>query len=100
MSKEDAKKSTIIDHADVRRMLITIKSYVDAMRYLMYDNQLMLDLEYFAEGELKEFGEERCGILTPITKAWISDLGVDCLLLLFKFMEEWAMLKRLVWLNT
>ncbi len=77
MSKEDAKKSTIIDHADVRRMLITIKSYVDAMRYLMYDNQLMLDLEYFAKGELKEFGEERCGILTPITKAWISDLGVE-----------------------
>ena len=77
MSKEDAKKSTIIDHADVRRMLITIKSYVDAMRYLMYDNQLMLDLEYFAEGELKEFGEERCGILTPINKAWISDLGVE-----------------------
>ena len=77
MSKEDAKNSTIMDHADVRRMLLTIKSYVDAMRYLMYDNQLMLDLEYFGEGELKEFGEERCGILTPITKAWISDLGVE-----------------------
>ena len=77
MSKEDAKNSTIMDHADVRRMLLTIKSYVDAMRYLMYDNQLMLDLEYFGEGELKEFGEERCGILTPVTKAWISDLGVE-----------------------
>ena len=77
MSKEDAKESTIIDHADVRRMLMTIKSYVDAMRYMMYDNQLMLDVEYFGEGELKEFGEERCGILTPITKAWISDLGVE-----------------------
>ena len=77
MSKEDAKNSTIMDHADVRRMLLTIKSYVDAMRHLMYDNQLMLDLEYFGEGELKEFGEERCGILTPITKAWISDLGVE-----------------------
>ncbi len=77
MSKEDAKESTIIDHADVRRMLMTIKSYVDAMRYMMYDNQLMLDVEYFGEGEFKEFGEERCGILTPITKAWISDLGVE-----------------------
>ena len=77
MSKEDAKNSTIMDHADVRRMLLTIKAYVDAMRYLMYDNQLMLDLEYFGEGELKEFGEERCGILTPVTKAWISDLGVE-----------------------
>ena len=78
MSKEDAKNSTIIDHADVRRMLMTIKAYVDAMRYLMYDNQLMLDVEYFGEDEeMKAFGEERCGILTPITKAWISDLGVE-----------------------
>jgi len=57
---------------------MTIKAYTDAMRYLMYDNQLMLDLEYSAEDEeLKAFGEERCGILTPITKAWISDLGVE-----------------------
>ena len=78
MSKEEAKSSTIIDHADVRRMLMTIKAYVDAMRYLMYDNQLMLDVEYFGEDEeMKAFGEERCGILTPITKAWISDLGVE-----------------------
>ena len=78
MSKEEAKKSTIIDHADVRRMLMTIKAYVDAMRYLMFDNQLMMDLEYFAEDEeTKAFGEERCGILTPITKAWVSDLGVE-----------------------
>ena len=78
MSKEDAKNSTIIDHADVRRMLMTIKAYVDAMRYLMYDNQLMMDLEYFAEDEeTKAFGEERCGLLTPVTKAWVSDLGVE-----------------------
>jgi 3-(methylthio)propanoyl-CoA dehydrogenase len=77
MSKEDAKNSTIIDHADVRRMLMTIKSYTDAMRYLMLDNQLMLDLEYFGDDETKVFGEERCGLLTPITKAWISDLGVE-----------------------
>ena len=77
MSKEEAKDSTIIDHADVRRTLMTIKSYLDAMRYMNYDNHLMLDLEYFAEGELKDFGKERCGILTPITKAWISDLSVE-----------------------
>ncbi len=77
MTKEEAKDSSIIDHADVRRTLMTIKSYLDAMRYMNYDNHLMLDLEYFAEGELKDFGKERCGILTPITKAWISDLSVE-----------------------
>ncbi len=77
MTKEEAKDSTIIDHADVRRTLMTIKSYLDAMRYMNYDNHLMLDLEYFAEGELKDFGKERCRILTPMTKAWISDLSVE-----------------------
>lgn len=77
MTKEEAKDSTIIDHADVRRTLMTIKSYLDAMRYMNYDNHLMLDLEYFAEDELKDFGKERCRILTPITKAWISDLSVE-----------------------
>lgn len=77
MSKEDAKNSTIIEHADVRRMLMTMKAYTDAMRYMLYDNQLMLDLSYFADDDLKKYGEERCGILTPITKAWISDLSVE-----------------------
>ena len=77
MSKEDAKNSTIIDHADVRRMLMTIKSYSDAMRYMMYDSQMMLDFSYFGDEEVKDFGEERCGILTPISKAWISDLSVE-----------------------
>ena len=77
MSKEDAKNSTIIDHADVRRMLMTIKSYVDAMRYMMYDSQMMLDFSYFGDEETQDFGEERCGILTPISKAWISDLSVE-----------------------
>ena len=77
MSKEDAKNSTIIDHADVRRMLMTIKAYTDAMRYMLYDNQMMLDLSYYADGDLKDFGTGRCGLLTPITKSWISDLSVE-----------------------
>ena len=77
MSKEEAKNSTIIDHADVRRMLMTMKAYTDAMRYMLYDNQMMLDLSYFADGDLKKHGEGRCGLLTPITKAWISDLSVE-----------------------
>ena len=77
MSKEDAKKSTIIDHADVRRMLMTIKAYSDAMRYMMYDNQMMLDFLYFGNDDQKNYGEARCGLLTPISKSWISDLSVE-----------------------
>ena len=77
MSKEDAKNSTIIDHADVRRMLMTIKSYSDAMRYMMYDNQMMLDFLYFGNDDQREYGEARGGLLTPISKSWISDLSVE-----------------------
>ena len=77
MSKEDAKNSTIIDHADVRRMLMTIKAYSDAMRYMMYDNQMMLDFLYFGNDDQKNYGESRGGLLTPISKSWISDLSVE-----------------------
>ena len=77
MSKEDAKNSTIIDHADVRRMLMTIKAYSDAMRYMMYDNQMMLDFLYFGNEDQKNYGEAKCGLLTPISKSWISDLSVE-----------------------
>ena len=77
MSKEEAKNSTIIDHADVRRMLMTIKAYSDAMRYMMYDNQMMLDFLYFGNDDQREYGEARGGLLTPISKSWISDLSVE-----------------------
>ena len=77
MSKEDAKNSTIIDHADVRRMLMTIKAYSDAMRYMKYDNQMMLDFLYFGNDDQREYGEARGGLLTPISKSWISDLSVE-----------------------
>ncbi len=77
MSKEDAKNSTIIDHADVRRMLMTIKAYSEAMRYMMYDNQMMLDFLYFGNDDQKKFGEVRGGLLTPVSKSWISDLSVE-----------------------
>ncbi len=78
MSKEEAKTASIIEHADVRRMLMTMKAYTDAMRYMLYDNQLLIDLEYFSENEEdKSLGEERCSILTPITKAWLSDVSVE-----------------------
>jgi len=78
MDKEKAKTASIIEHADVRRMLMTMKAYTDAMRYMLYDNQLLIDLEYFSDDkEAKSVGEEKCSILTPITKAWLSDVSVE-----------------------
>ena len=56
---------------------MTIKSYSDAMRYMMYDSQMILIFLILEMKALEDFGEERCGILTPISKAWISDLSVE-----------------------
>jgi alkylation response protein AidB-like acyl-CoA dehydrogenase len=78
MDKEKAKTASIIEHADVRRMLLTMKAYTEAMRYMLFDNQLLIDIEYFSEDEdQKKIGKERCSILTPITKAWLSDVSVE-----------------------
>jgi hypothetical protein len=68
----------IIEHPDVRRMLMTIKSYNQAMRCLIYDNTKQVDLHRHAETtEERERAGERVALLTPITKAWCTDLGVE-----------------------
>ena len=78
MDKEKAKTASIIEHADVRRMLLTMKAYTDAMRYMLFDNQLLIDIEYFSEDKgQQKLVEEKCSILTPITKAWLSDVSVE-----------------------
>ena len=78
MEKEKAKTAAIIEHADVRRMLLTMKAYTDAMRYMLYDNQLLVDIAYYSDNEeRRKQGEEKCSLLTPITKAWLSDVSVE-----------------------
>jgi len=37
----------------------------------------MLDFLYFGNDDQKNYGEARCGLLTPISKSWISDLSVE-----------------------
>ena len=38
---------------------------------------MMLDFLYFGNDEQKNYGEARCGLLTPVSKSWISDLSVE-----------------------
>src|SRR5688572_17823640 len=45
----DAEESPIIAHPDVRRMLLTIKAYVEAMRGLLYTCAEAYDHERYAE---------------------------------------------------
>jgi 3-(methylthio)propanoyl-CoA dehydrogenase len=68
----------IVRHPDVRRMLLTMKAYAEAMRCLLYTSAIEVDMEKYAEtSEERARAGERVALLTPITKAWCTDLGVE-----------------------
>jgi alkylation response protein AidB-like acyl-CoA dehydrogenase len=73
-----SKESPIIAHPDVRRMLLTIKAYVEAMRGLLYTCAEASDRERYAEDpEERAAAGDLVALLTPISKAWSTDLGVE-----------------------
>jgi len=57
----------IIEHPDVRRMLMTMKAKIQAGRAICYATAVAADLGDKAREDL----------LTPIAKAWCTDLGVE-----------------------
>src|SRR6476620_296804 len=71
-------ESPIIDHADVRRMLLTMRALVEAMRGLVYANAEAVDLSRHSEDEAaRQRAQELVDLLTPVTKAWCTDMGTE-----------------------
>jgi alkylation response protein AidB-like acyl-CoA dehydrogenase len=72
------EQAAIIRHADVRRMLLTMRAYTDAMRCLLYLNAATLDVaRRHPDADTRQRAAERAELLTPISKAWCTDLGVE-----------------------
>jgi acyl-CoA dehydrogenase len=70
--------SPIIEHPDVRRMLMTMKAYIEGARALLYDIAASIDREHHAPDEAARLaGQERAALLTPVGKAFGTDLGVE-----------------------
>ena len=70
--------SAIIDHPDVRRMLMTMKAYTEAMRGILYDAVAAEDRHLSAGDEtVRSEGRDRLALLTPIAKGWCTDRGVE-----------------------
>jgi 3-(methylthio)propanoyl-CoA dehydrogenase len=70
--------SPIVEHPDVRRMLLTMKAYIEAMRCLLYLNASSIDLgRHHPDPEVRQARQELVELLTPVSKAWCSDLGVE-----------------------
>ncbi|MCY4104047.1 MAG: acyl-CoA dehydrogenase [bacterium] len=70
------ERAAIIEHPDVRRMLLTQKAYIEAMRCLCYYNATALDLaQHLPEGDERRAAQELCDLLTPLSKAWCTDVA-------------------------
>jgi hypothetical protein len=75
---EPGDSSLIIEHPDVRRMLLTQRAYIEAMRSLLYSNAEAMDLALnHPNPEERELAAELADLLTPLSKAWSTDLGVE-----------------------
>jgi len=69
---------TIIHHADVRRMLMLMKAGTEAMRALCYVTAASLDCARRAESaDVREQQQMRFALLTPVVKAWCTELGQE-----------------------
>ncbi|MEO9947362.1 acyl-CoA dehydrogenase [Paraglaciecola sp.] len=68
--------ATIIQHGDVKRMLLAQKSYVEGgMALCFYAARLVDDAHTLVDESAKKQASELLDLLTPIVKAWPSEFG-------------------------
>ena len=68
----------IVQHPDVRRMLLTMKALNEAMRGLAYSAAAELDrARHHPEAAARAAAQARIDLLTPVVKAWLTDCGCE-----------------------
>ena len=65
---------SIVEHPDVRRMLLTSSAYVQAMRAVLMRTAMYLDRSR-QKGDDYELMSALVALMTPVCKAWASDWG-------------------------
>lgn len=72
--RPDLPADPIIEHADVRRMLLTQKAHVEAARMLVYWLSLLLDQEAMgSDVSARQEATGLIGLLTPVAKAFVTE---------------------------
>ena len=66
---------TIIQHPDVRRMLMEMKAQIEAMRAVAYVGASHLDRAARSEGAARAAHQARVDLMTPVIKAWLTETG-------------------------
>jgi alkylation response protein AidB-like acyl-CoA dehydrogenase len=70
--------AAIYDHPDVRRTLMLMKAKIEAARAICLTTGVLADLARLADGEeQRAAARARQELLTPIAKAWSTDVGVE-----------------------
>ena len=68
----------IIEHADVRRMLLTMKAITEGGRLLAYETAMHLDLaRRHADAAVREAAQDWVELTTPLVKAYLTDSAVE-----------------------
>ena len=68
----------IIEHADVRRMLMTQKALIEGSRVLTYFAGMQMDkAKYHPDPAEQARAADLLAILTPIVKAFVTDMAVE-----------------------
>ena len=77
-ARERVQGKRIIVHPDVRRMLMTLKATTEAIRALTYLNAAAVDRAHGeADAEARAAAQGLADLLTPVTKGYGTDMGVE-----------------------
>jgi alkylation response protein AidB-like acyl-CoA dehydrogenase len=69
-------RSAIIQHPDVRRMLLTMKAQIEAMRSVAYVTAAEFDFAHrLADAAGRARHQARLELLTPVVKGWCTETG-------------------------
>ncbi|TPH12026.1 acyl-CoA dehydrogenase C-terminal domain-containing protein [Litorilituus lipolyticus] len=68
---------SIMVHGDVRRMLLNMKALNEGSRALSSYIAMQLDYATYGEGDIQKQGDTLSALLTPIAKAFFTDLGFE-----------------------
>ena len=75
----DKAADPIIVHPDIRRMLLTQRAFAEGGRVLSYEAALLVDTsERHPDPEVRAQADQQLGILTPIIKALLTEMAVEC----------------------
>ncbi|HET8896533.1 MAG TPA: acyl-CoA dehydrogenase [Protaetiibacter sp.] len=71
-------RSLIVEHPDVRRMLLTMKSCIEALRAVCFFDAFHLDrAKHHPEAAERASSNSLVELLTPLCKGWGTDLAVE-----------------------